>query len=125
MRFKQHREKIMPLLSRLFSLWRNLFHKARMEQEITDEIDAYLEMLIEQKIKEGLAPEDARRAALIELGGRQQVKEKVWEVSLGNQLQGMTLVLIGLVLGLAVSLAVTRIVASYLFDTSAIDPGTF
>jgi len=86
MRFKQHREKIMPLLSRLFSLWRNLFHKARKEQELTEEIDAYLEMLIEQKIKEGLAPEEARRAALIELGGRHQVKEKVWEVSVGNQL---------------------------------------
>jgi predicted permease len=76
----------MPLLSRLFSLWRNLFHKARKEQELTEEIDAYLEMLIEQKVKERLAPEEARRAALIELGGRQQVKEKVWEVSVGNQL---------------------------------------
>jgi predicted permease len=86
MRSKQHREKIMPLLSRLFSLWCNLFHKARKEEELTEEIDAYLEILIEQKIEEGLALEEARRAALIELGGRQQVKEKVWEVSVGNQL---------------------------------------
>jgi hypothetical protein len=36
----------MPLLSRLSSLLRNLFHKARKEQELTEEIDAYLEMLI-------------------------------------------------------------------------------
>jgi macrolide transport system ATP-binding/permease protein len=77
----------MPLMSRLSSLWRNLFHKARREQELTEEIDSYLTMLIEQKIEEGLAPEEARRAALIELGGREQVKEKVREVSAGHLLE--------------------------------------
>src|SRR5262245_48325595 len=77
----------MPLLPRLSSFWRNLFHKARKEQELTEEIDAYLEMLVEQKIKEDLNPAEARRAALIELGGREQVKEKVWEVSAGHQLE--------------------------------------
>jgi putative ABC transport system permease protein len=77
----------MRLLSRLASLWRNLLHKARREQELTEEIDAYLEMLIEQKIEEGLDPEAARRAALIELGGREQVKEKVREARMGHQLE--------------------------------------
>jgi predicted permease len=77
----------MPLLPRLSSLCRNLFHKTRAEQELTEEIDAYLEMRIEQKINEGLAPAVARRAALIELGGRQQVKEKVREARLGHLLE--------------------------------------
>jgi predicted permease len=77
----------MPLLTRLSSLWRNLFHKARMEQELTEEIDAYLEMLIEQKINEGLDPAEARRAALIEFGGGEQVKEKVREARAGHQLE--------------------------------------
>ena len=40
----------MPLLSRLASLWCNLFRQARREEELTAELDAYLEMLIEQKI---------------------------------------------------------------------------
>src|SRR5215475_9843668 len=80
-------EEIMPLPPRLSSLWRNLFHKARKDQELAEEIDAYLEMLIEQKINEGLDPAEARRAALIELGGRGQVKEKVREVRLGHQLE--------------------------------------
>jgi putative ABC transport system permease protein len=71
----------MPLLPRLSNLWRNLFHKAKREQELTEEIDSYLEMLIEQKIVEGLEPGEARRRALIELGGRQQVKEQVMEAS--------------------------------------------
>ncbi|HEX2488094.1 MAG TPA: permease prefix domain 1-containing protein [Blastocatellia bacterium] len=64
----------MSLLPRLSSLWRNLFHKFRMEQDLTEEIDAYLEMLIEQKINEGLDPAEARRGALIELGGEQVVE---------------------------------------------------
>src|SRR5262249_2436493 len=77
----------MPLLPRLSSLWRNLFQKTRKEQELTEEIDAYLEMLIELKIKDGLDPAEARRAALIELGGKEQVKEKVREVSAGHLLE--------------------------------------
>jgi hypothetical protein len=77
----------MPLLPRLSSLWRNLFHKARTEQELTEEIEAYLEMLVEQKINEGLNPKEARRAALIELGGNENVKEKIREVSAGHQLE--------------------------------------
>ena len=79
----------MPLLPRLSSLWRNLFHQQRAEQELKEEVDAYLEMLIEMKIQQGLNPAEARRAALIELGGVEQVKERVREVSLGHHLETM------------------------------------
>jgi predicted permease len=44
-------------------------------------------MLIEQKMKDGLDPAGARRAALIELGGREQVKEKVREARTGHELE--------------------------------------
>jgi hypothetical protein len=80
----------MPLLPRLSSLWRNLFHQAPKEQELTEEIDTYLAMLIEQKIEQGLDPEEARLAALIELGGKQQLKERVWDVSDGCGRTGTT-----------------------------------
>jgi hypothetical protein len=76
----------MPLLSRLSSLWRNLFQKGRREQELMEELDSYLAMLIEQKIEQGLDPEEARRAALVELGGKQQIKERVREVRAGHLL---------------------------------------
>jgi putative ABC transport system permease protein len=79
----------MPLISRLTSLWRNLLHKERVEQEFTEEIQAYLDMLIEAKIMEGLNPQEARRAALIELGGMEQVKERVREVRMGYFLETM------------------------------------
>jgi putative ABC transport system permease protein len=76
----------MPLLPRLTSLWRNLFHKSRAEQDLTEEIRAHLEMLIDLKINEGLNPDEAHRAALIELGGEEQVKDNVREVRVGYQI---------------------------------------
>src|SRR6266511_2410128 len=77
----------MPLRTHLSILSRHLFHKSRTEQALTEEIDAYLDMLVEQWIKEGLHPAEARRAAMIELGGREQVKEKDREVNAGYQLE--------------------------------------
>jgi predicted permease len=79
----------MPLTPHLTSLWRNLLHKSRVEQECTEEIQAYLEMQVEAKIMEGLDPAEARRAALIELGGMEQVKERVREVRMGYFLETM------------------------------------
>jgi putative ABC transport system permease protein len=76
-----------PLIPRLNSLFRNLFQKERVEQEFTEEIQAYLDMLTEKKISEGLTPREARRNALIEVGGVEQVHEKVREVRMGQLIE--------------------------------------
>jgi predicted permease len=75
---------MMPLTPRLRSLWRNLFRKARNEQELDDELNAYLELMIDSKMREGLDSVAARREALIELGGKQQIKEQVGDVRIGH-----------------------------------------
>ena len=77
----------MPLLSRLSSLWRNLFRKTQAEQELKEEVDVYLEMLIEMKIEQGVNPAEARRQAQIEMGGVEQVKERVREARMGRHLE--------------------------------------
>lgn len=74
----------MPFLPRISSLFRNLLSKSRVDRELTEEVQAYLELLIETKIKKGLEPSEARRAALIELGGVEQVKESVREIRMGQ-----------------------------------------
>ena len=66
----------MPLIPRLSSFWRNLFHKDRVEREFTEELQAYLDMLAETKIRQGLTPGEARRNALVELGGVEQSSRK-------------------------------------------------
>jgi putative ABC transport system permease protein len=79
----------MPLWPRLVNCWRDIFQKDRVEQELTEEVETYLEMLVDAKIKEGLGPSEARRAALIELGGIAQVKESVRDVRMGRLLEAI------------------------------------
>jgi len=77
----------MPLLPHFINLWRNLFRKDQVDADLTEEVQAYLELATEMKIKEGLKPEDARRAAMIEFGGVEQVKESVREIRTGRTLE--------------------------------------
>ncbi|HKP10859.1 MAG TPA: ABC transporter permease, partial [Blastocatellia bacterium] len=77
----------MPLLPRLTSFWRNLFRGRRVERELGEEVGAYLDLLVEEKIGAGLEPAEARRQALIEMGGVEQVKESVREVRVGHHLE--------------------------------------
>ena len=74
----------MALISRLTSLWRNLFHKDRVDQEFSEEIQSYLDLLTEAKLRQGLSPREARRNALLELGGVEQVEERVREIRMGR-----------------------------------------
>jgi putative ABC transport system permease protein len=73
-----------PVIPRLTSLWRNLFHKDRVDQEFSEEIQAYLDMLTEAKLRQGLSPREARRNALLEIGGVEQVEERVREIRMGQ-----------------------------------------
>jgi putative ABC transport system permease protein len=55
---------------------RSLFRKSRVERELSDELRFHLEKLIEEKVGKGMTPEEARYAALRELGGLEQIKEE-------------------------------------------------
>ncbi len=79
----------MPLLPRLSSLRRNLFAKPGVEQDLDEEVRAYLEELTDQKIRSGASYATARRAALVELGGVEQIKEEVREIRIGNMLESI------------------------------------
>jgi predicted permease len=67
----------MPLLSRMTSFLRNISGKWRNDQELDDEVHAFVELVSAEKIRQGMTPQEARRAAQIELGGIEQVKEEV------------------------------------------------
>jgi putative ABC transport system permease protein len=51
------------------------FHKKPLDHDLNDELDAHLEFAIEDNIRRGLSPEDARRQAMIRFGGVMQTKE--------------------------------------------------
>jgi putative ABC transport system permease protein len=63
--------------SRMRSLLRNSNRKDQMDRELTEEVGSYVELLTEKKMKEGMNERDARRSAMVEVGGVEQVKEEV------------------------------------------------
>jgi predicted permease len=54
---------------------RGLFLKRKLEQELEDEIRSHLEMQIEDNLRLGMSPDEARYEALRKFGGVEQVKE--------------------------------------------------
>jgi predicted permease len=79
----------MPVIPRLAALWKNLRHRGRSERDLDDEIRAAFELLAADHIRRGLSPDAARRAASIELGGIEQIKEQVRDASAGVLLDSM------------------------------------
>src|SRR5712664_4284523 len=90
MHWKHRREAFsMPLFMKARKFLRNLFSTRRVEVDLDQEVHSHLEMLIAENIRAGMPPEEAQRAARIELGGIEQVKEQVREQRLGNWLHSV------------------------------------
>lgn len=79
----------MPLLLKAQSLLRNIFLARRVERDLDEEVRSHLEMLTEENMQAGMAPEEARRAARIEVGGIDQLKGQVHQVQAGNLLHSV------------------------------------
>ncbi len=79
----------MPLLAKARSFLRNLFFTHRVDADLDQEVDSHLEMLIEEKIRTGMTPAEAHRAARIELGGVEQVKIHVRDSRTGAFLDSL------------------------------------
>ncbi|MFY9940047.1 MAG: permease prefix domain 1-containing protein, partial [Silvibacterium sp.] len=67
----------MKLWSRINSLLRNLFRKQQVERQLDDELRAYVDMITDERIAAGMPASEARRMALAEFGGIEQVKQTV------------------------------------------------
>ncbi len=68
---------------RLRSLWSNLVHRAAVERELDDEVRGMHALLMEEKIRSGMDPAAAQRAATIELGQVEIVKQHVRDARAG------------------------------------------
>jgi predicted permease len=79
----------MPRFVKARSFLRNLFLTRRVEMDLDQEVHSHLEMLTEENIRGGMSPQEAQRAARIELGGIEQVKEQVRDERIGNWLQSV------------------------------------
>ena len=57
------------------SRWGELFRRGRSESEFSAELETHLQMHVEANLLRGLSPEEARRQALVALGGLEAAKE--------------------------------------------------
>ncbi|HET7752123.1 MAG TPA: ABC transporter permease [Terriglobales bacterium] len=78
-------------MRRLSSLWAGflaLFRRQKAEQELEEELSSYLRASAEEKARAGMSEEEARRAARLELGSAEAIKEEVraagWENALAT-----------------------------------------
>jgi len=66
---------------------RSLFGRAQVDQELDDELRDHLERATEEYVGEGMAPDEARRRARLDLGGIEQTKEKCRDARRVNWIQ--------------------------------------
>ncbi len=67
----------MTFFHRLASMLSWIFRRDRAEQRLDDEVRSFVEMATADRIRDGVPAIEARRLALLELGGVEQVKEGV------------------------------------------------
>ncbi len=66
----------MTWLKVVFSRLTGLFRRKRLEHDLDEDVRTHIEMLAEENRRKGMTPEEARRAAMRQFGGVEQVKEE-------------------------------------------------
>ena len=70
----------MLILRRIVSGFRRLFFKTQVERDMDEELRAYLAIAAEQKMSAGMSRDEAVRAAHIEIGSLDAIKERARDV---------------------------------------------
>ena len=77
----------MQIVVRLKHLWRQFTHRDSADHELSEELCAHVDLLTDEKVREGIPTEIARRAALLEVGGVTQVHDAVQQTRTGAPLE--------------------------------------
>ncbi len=64
-------------------------YRDRVERDLDEEVRATFDLLVDEKIQAGMHPEDARRAAALELGGVEGVKQQVRDARAGASVDSL------------------------------------
>jgi len=77
------------MLARLKSLWRNLWHRDRVDDDLDREVRAVFDILVDEKTRAGLSLEQARRSAALELGREASLTQQVREARAGASIDAV------------------------------------
>jgi hypothetical protein len=67
----------MTILHRLASVLRWALRRDRAERDLNDELRAFVDMAAADRMRDGVASDEARRLAVLQLGGIEQAKERI------------------------------------------------
>jgi hypothetical protein len=67
----------MRLLHRLASVVRGLVSRDRAERDLNEELEGFVDMAAADRMRDGAPSAEARRSAVLHLGGVEQAKERV------------------------------------------------
>src|SRR5258708_7365086 len=68
----------MSVLRNIADGLRSLFRKEQVSREVEEELNGFLEMAVDEKVKQGMSRKDALRAVRLERGSLDVTKEIVW-----------------------------------------------
>ncbi len=79
----------MRLIQNISNWLRSLLRRNAVEQELGSELHFHIERQVEENIASGMSPQEARRAAMREFGGVEQVKEECRDTRRANYLENL------------------------------------
>ncbi|MGI9071136.1 MAG: ADOP family duplicated permease [Bryobacteraceae bacterium] len=74
-------------MHKIASILRFLLRRQKRERELDAELRFHIERQVEQNLRRGMSPEEARLAALRTVGGVEQIKEECREARLGRAIE--------------------------------------
>ena len=77
------------MLNGIRSWFRNMLRRSQVDDELDRELRSCAEIITTNKVREGIDPAEARRQALIELGGVEVVKDRVRDARRGARLESI------------------------------------
>jgi putative ABC transport system permease protein len=75
------------LINRFRALWNNVFRKDQINHDLDEELRAYVELVSAEKVRSGMSPGEAYRHTRREMGGVDQVRQRVRDVRAGALLE--------------------------------------
>src|SRR5262249_27056343 len=77
----------MSIVSRTWSVMRNVVRRAHTERQLDEEMSAYVDLLTDELMRTGLSADEARRAANLKIGGFANAKDQVRDERPGMMLE--------------------------------------
>jgi predicted permease len=71
------------MISRLRTLWNNVFRRNQLDRDLDEELRAYAELVSAEKMRAGVSPEEAYRNTRREMGGDEQIRQSVRDIRAG------------------------------------------